>query len=98
MDFGIFGYLFIKGLVLSTPADGLRCQVPRGPLLTFDPTRVGKARDAIVGQLGIDGLLDVQRPDQHIVRLEVTVHNPVFVEIAQGKRNLKKIIPKRITV
>ena len=59
--------LFIECLVLSSPADGLRGKVARGALLTFDPTWVGKSRNAIVSKFGVDWFSRVQGPDEDVV-------------------------------
>ena len=80
--------LFIKRLVLSPPADGLRSEVARGALLTFDPTRIGEPRNTIVSKFGVDGLSSVQGPDEYVVRLEIPVDYAVAMEVANGKGNL----------
>ena len=60
-------YPLIKGLVLSTPSYCLRGKISWGPLFPLHTTRVGKTRDAIICKFGVDGVLNLQGPDEDIV-------------------------------
>ncbi len=61
------------------------------PGCALDPQRSlveGLARDAVVGQLDVDGLLQLQRPHQDVVGLEVTEDDVLPVQIRQACHDL----------
>lgn len=57
------------------------------PGCALDPQRSlveGLARDAVVGQLDVHRVLQLQRPHQDVVRLEVTEDDVLLVQIRQA--------------